>query len=151
MKVVCLECNLKCLLYSIKNLRVVGLKEESTYGQSAESFTPDWHKYISKSSFALNDEAILFGDGSRMNSTARPGIIKPTGSVKSKVDLKTIGHLFRAFLDQYEYTEDAGETGLQNIHEFWGAESSELTSFTGCNLKCLLYSIKNGNIKYFQC
>ena len=112
-------------------LRVVGLKEESTYGQSAESFTPDWHKYISKSSFALNDEAILFGDGSRMNSTARPGIIKPTGSVESKVDLKTIGHLFRAFLDQYEYTEDAEETGLQNIHEFWGAESSELTSFYG--------------------
>lgn len=112
-------------------LRIVGLKEESTYGQSADSFTPDWHKYISKSSFALNDEAILFGDGSRMNSTARPGIIKPTGSVESKVDLKTIGHLFRAFLDQYEYTEDAEESGLQNIHEFWGAESSELTSFTG--------------------
>ena len=132
-------------------LRVMGLKEESTYGQSVDSSSPDWHKYVSKASFALNDEAILFGDGSRMNSTARPGILKPTGSVESKVDLKTIGHLFRAFLDQYEYTEDAEETGLQNIHEFdqyeytedaeetglqnihefWGAESSELTSFYG--------------------
>lgn len=110
-------------------LRVVGLKEEDQYGKVDEPFTPDWHKYISKSSFALNDEPILFGDGSRMNNTARPGIIKPTGTVESKVDLKTIGHLFRAFLDQYEFSEDT-ENGV-NIHEFWGAESSGLASFTG--------------------
>lgn len=112
-------------------VRVVGLKEETSYGTAQTPFTPDWHKYVTKSSFALNDEPILFGEGSRMNNTARPGIIKPTGTVESRVDLKTIGHLFKAFLDQYQFTADTGSAGNENIHEFWGAESSSLTSFTG--------------------
>lgn len=112
-------------------LRVVGLKEETSYGTATTPFTPDWEKYVTKSSFALNDEPILFGEGSRMNNTARPGILKPTGTVESRVDLKTIGHLFKAFLDQYKFTADTSSSGNENVHEFWGAESSSLTSFTG--------------------
>ncbi|MGN0176640.1 MAG: phage tail tube protein [Methanobrevibacter sp.] len=112
-------------------LRVFGLKEETNYGEDipTEGITPDWHKKVSKGSFKLNDEAITFGDGSRMNQFARPGGAKPTGSIEGKVDLKRIGHTLKAFLDQYAFTP--AEEGGANVHEFWGSESSDLHSFQG--------------------
>lgn len=113
-------------------LRVFGLKEENKYGEEipTNGITPDWHKRVNKGSFKLNDEAITFGDGSRMNQSARPGGAKPSGSIEGKVDLKRIGHTLKAFLDQYKFTPAEEEGGL-NTHEFWGSESSDLHSFQG--------------------
>jgi len=112
-------------------LRIFGVKKETTYGEAIPSagVSPDWHKKVSKGDFKLNDEPVTIGFGSRMNQYARPGVAKPTGSVESYMDLKTIGHSLRAFFDQYVFTE--GENDDPNVHEFYGAESQDLCSFQG--------------------
>ena len=105
-------------------LRVLGIKEESTYGKPAVA--PDWHQQATKLSAALNAEPVTKTGGSRMIKRARAGAIKPTSSFESDVDLKRIGHYMKAFLDNYKFT--AGTK--TNTHEFWGGESTSLNSFT---------------------
>lgn len=106
-------------------LRVLGLKEESTYGVAATA--PDWHQQISKGSASLGDEPIVKRGGSRMIRRARAGVMKPESSFEADVDMKRIGHYFKAFLDNYEFTDGGAET---NKHEFWGGENTMLSSFT---------------------
>lgn len=122
-------------------LRIFGLKEEYSYGEAfplTGTITPDWHQNINKGSFELNDEAITMSGGERMTVRARPGAIKPSGSIEAYTDLKRIGHIFKAFLDNYAFTADEGdpdEDGTANaginLHEFWGGNSQDLTSFKG--------------------
>ena len=109
-------------------LRVLGLKEEDTYGNlKAGSTTPDFHRRLSDGSFALNDEPVTFNDGSRMVQGARAGAVKPTGNSGGKCDLKRVGHYLKAFFDQYDFED--GTT--KNTHTFWGREGQLLTSYHG--------------------
>lgn len=110
-------------------LRVLGLKEEATYGESMTGKTPDWHRRVSDGSFKLNDEPVIYNDGSRMAQGARPGAVKPTGSTAGKTDLKRIGHFLKAFLDEYVFTEGEDDDD-PNVHEFYGREGQYLTSFS---------------------
>lgn len=105
-------------------LRVLGIKEESEYGKPAIS--PDWHQQGTKISASLNAEPVTKTGGSRMIKRARAGAIKPTSSFESDVDLKRIGHYFKAFLDNYKFTSGT----KTNTHEFYGGESTSLNSFT---------------------
>lgn len=109
--------------------RVFGLKEEESYGQEiTEEMVPDWHKRVSKSTVKLGDEPFLISTGSRMDHKVRPGVMNPTAEIESFVDLKRIGHLLKAFLDNYKFTE--GSDG-KNTHEFYGGECTLLKSFSG--------------------
>lgn len=109
--------------------RLFGLKEEKEYGQEiTEDMKPDFHKRVAKSSAKLGDDPVKIANGSRMDDRVRAGVIQPTAEIESTVDLKRAGHMFKAFLDQYAFTE--GKDG-KNIHEFYGGECSTLTSFSG--------------------
>lgn len=111
-------------------LRVLGLKQEQTYGNLKTGVTnPDFHHKMTDGNFGLNDDPVTSSDGSRMTQMARAGACKPSGSVKGKCDLKRVGHFLKGFFDNYEFTE--GETNTPNIHEFWGGDNPYLTSFTG--------------------
>lgn len=105
-------------------LRVLGIKQESEYGKPAVA--PDWHQQGTKISASLNSEPVTKTGGSRMIKRARAGAIKPTSSFESDVDLKRIGHYFKAFLDNYKFTNGT----KINTHEFYGGESTSLNSFT---------------------
>lgn len=106
-------------------IRVVGIKQEETYGVSASA--PDFHQEVSKASASLNTEPITKTGGSRMVKRARAGSKKPTSTIEGEVDLKRIGHYLKAFLDNYQFTN--GGTN-PNTHEFWGGENNKLNSFT---------------------
>lgn len=109
-------------------LRVLGLKEEDTYGNLKTGVTePDIYTRLSDGSFKLGDEAITYNDGSRMVQGARAGAIKPSGSTSFKLDLKRMAYYLKAFFDQYSFT--AGNSGSPNIHKAWGSEGQDLTSF----------------------
>lgn len=107
-------------------LRVFNLKQEATYGTSNTDF--DFTQQVTSGNAKLGDEPILRQSGSRMNKYARPGAMKPVAEVNGDVDLKRIGHYYKAFLDNYTFTDGGAD---QNTHEFWGQEGTELTSFTG--------------------
>ena len=111
-------------------VRVFGIEMEENYGENVNvaDANPDFHIEANSGNFSLGDDPFLSSGGSRMNQTARAGIMKPTGSNEIDVDLETIGHMFRAFLDQYEYTEGEDE---YNTHEFWGGEENILPSWRG--------------------
>lgn len=111
-------------------LRVFGLKMEDKYGDNVdwEDYVPDYHQEVDSADFKLNDDPVLNGGGSRMYKSGRAGVMKPTGSTEGKVDLKRIGHYFRALLDNYVFTEGNGEN--MNVHEFYGGEGTELPSFS---------------------
>ena len=109
--------------------RVLGICMENDYGEDVANLaaiTPDFHIEATKGNFGLGDDPSLSSGGSRMYQNGRAGVMKPTGSNEFDVDLETIGHFLRAFLDQYEYTE--GTNGF-NTHEFWGGENRELPSW----------------------
>ena len=125
--------------------RGFGIEVEDTYGEIVDksAFTLDWFSEADDVEFKLNDEPVTKSGGSRMNKKARAGILKPTGSTTADADLQRLGWYFLGFLDNYVYT--AGESGEPNIHEFYGGEGKELTSFRGIAvydmLKKYLYGI----------
>lgn len=109
--------------------RVFGLRMEDTYGATVanlEAVDPDFDIEATKGNFSLGDDPSLSSGGSRMYQNGRAGVMKPTGNVEFDVDLETIGHFLRAFLDQYEFTEGSGD---YNTHEFYGGENRELPSW----------------------
>lgn len=112
-------------------LRVLGLKEEETYGNLKSGTTnPDFHRRLSDGEFKLNDEPLSSNEGSRMVQMARAGAVKPTGSTGGKCDLKRVGHYLKAFFDQYSFTPGEDEDD-KNTHVFYGREDQDLTSFHG--------------------
>ena len=131
--------------------RGFGLELESTYGDitvSKSTFDPNWWNQAEDVDFNLGDEPVTRSGGSRMNKRARAGIMKPTGSTTADADLQQLTWYFRAFLDNYVYTEgDTPATGHKQtyIHEFYGGENKELPSFRGIAvydmLKKYLYGI----------
>ena len=109
--------------------RVLGICMENDYGEDVANLaalTPDFHIEATKGNFALGNDPSLSSGGSRMYQNGRAGIMKPTGNNEFDVDLETIGHFLRAFLDQYEFTEGTGD---YHTHEFWGGENRELPSW----------------------
>lgn len=115
-------------------VRVLGLKEEQVYGTSSHT-TPDWHQEVSKAQANLNSEPIIYTGGSRMIRKTKAGALKPEASYEMMVDLKRIGHYFKAALGNYKFTAGAtapaGQPPNLNTHDFWGGESAILPSFTG--------------------
>lgn len=107
-------------------MRVVGIKEENTYGVAEPA--PDFHQEVENSKASLNSEPFTSSGGSRMKKRARAGVIKPTSTIKAGVDLKRIGHYLKAFLGNYKFT--AGNVSNPNKHEFWGGEQNNLPSYT---------------------
>ncbi|MCE7699538.1 MAG: carboxypeptidase regulatory-like domain-containing protein, partial [Methanobacterium paludis] len=106
--------------------RVLGLKEEATYGTASDT-VPDWHQEVSKAKASPNSEPLTYSGGSRSIKKAKAGVMKPEASYDMKCDLKRIGHYLKAFLGNYKFT--AGGASL-NTHEFWGGENASLPSFT---------------------
>lgn len=107
--------------------RVLGLKEETTYGTASDN-VPDWHQEVSKAKATPNTKPMTYSGGSRSVKKAKAGVMKPEASYDMKCDLKRIGHYMKAFLGNYVFTAGGNNT---NIHEFWGGENTELPSFTG--------------------
>jgi len=108
--------------------RGFGLEIENNYGEDIDKddFNLDWFIEADSVDFKLNDEPVVKSGSSRMNRRARAGVLKPTGSTQADADLQRFAWYFRAYLDQYKFTE--GEDNI-NTHEFWGGECKELTSF----------------------
>ena len=130
--------------------RGFGLQPEDVYGQlvTKADFHPEWWSEANSVDFKLNDEAVVSSGSSRMNRNARAGVMKPTGSTSTVADLQQLTWYFRGYLDNYQHT--AG-SGLNHIHEFWGGEGKELTSFRGIAiydmLKKYLYGMLEDGLK----
>lgn len=107
-------------------MRVVGIKEESSFGVPAPA--PDFHQEVDNSKAPLGSDPFTSSGGSRMKKRARAAALKPTTTIKAGVDLKRIGHYLKAFLGNYKFT--SGSSGNPNKHEFWGGEQNNLPSFT---------------------
>ena len=110
-------------------LRVFGLKVEENYGETVdwENYVPDFHQEVDSANFKLNDDPKTDSGSSRSYKFARAGVMKPSGSTKGKVDLQRVSHYFRGLLDNYIFTENNNT----KIHEFYGGEGKDLTSFSG--------------------
>ena len=125
--------------------RGFGLEIERKYGDTTvavEDFDLDWWNQADDVDFKLNDDLVTKSGSSRMNKRARPGYLKPTGSTKADADLQQLAWYFLGYLDNYKYTQGQGNV---HIHEFWGGECKQLTSFRGLAvydiLKQYLYGI----------
>ena len=113
--------------------RGYGLTIEETYADTTATITPDFWNQAEEVDFKLNDEPITKSGGSRMNKKARAGVMKPTGSTSADADLQQLTWYFLAYLDNYVYTEGPSPTTghkQTHIHEFYGGECKELTSFS---------------------
>lgn len=117
--------------------RGFGIEVEGTYGDTSiakSSFDPNWWNHADSVDFKLNDEPVTRSGASRMNKRARAGIMKPTGSTSADADLQQLAWYFLGYLDNYICTEgDTPATGHTQtyIHEYYGGEGKELTSFRG--------------------
>ena len=117
--------------------RGFGLEVEGQYGDTTitkSEFDPDFWNHAEEVDFKLNDEPITKSGSSRMNKRVRAGVMKPTGSTTADADLQQLAWYFRGYLDNYVCTEgDTPATGHTQtyIHEYYGGEGKELTSFRG--------------------
>lgn len=113
--------------------RGFGIEIEEKYGDTTvntDDFALDWfHDQVDDVDFKLNDDIITKSGTSRMDKKARPGVLKPTGSVSSDVDLQRIIWYLFGLLDNYKFSEGTKEGTY--IHEFWGGEGKDLHSFRG--------------------
>ena len=117
--------------------RGFGIEVEGTYGNTSiatSSFDPNWWNHADSVDFKLNDEPVTRSGASRMNKRARAGVMKPTGSTSADADLQQLAWYFLGYLDNYVCT--TGATPAQGhtqtyIHEYYGGEGKELTSFRG--------------------
>ena len=125
--------------------------ETGKYGEliEKEDFDLDWFVKADSVDFKLNDEPVTKSGGSRMIKRARAGYLKPTGSTSHDADLQRFAWYFRAFLDNYKYTEGSDDV---NTHEFWGGEGKQLTSFRGVAvydmLKKYIYGLICDGLKF---
>ena len=110
--------------------RGFALEIEENYGEDIEpnEFNPAWFQDVDSADFKLNDDIITKSGGSRMDQVARPGVLKPSGSISADVDLQRIIYYFFGLLDNYKCTDNNDGT---YIHEFWGGEGKDLKSFRG--------------------
>lgn len=110
--------------------RGFALEIEENYGEDIEpnEFNPAWFQDVNSADFQLNDDIITKSGGSRMDQVARPGVLKPSGSISADVDLQRIIYYFFGLLDNYKCTDNNDGT---YIHEFWGGEGKDLKSFRG--------------------
>ena len=108
--------------------RGFALEIEENYGEDIEpnEFNPAWFQDVDSADFKLNDDIITKSGGSRMDQVARPGVLKPSGSISADVDLQRIIYYFFGLLDNYKCTDNNDGT---YIHEFWGGEGKDLKSF----------------------
>lgn len=117
--------------------RGFGIEVEGTYGNTniaTSSFDPNWWNHADSVDFKLNDDPVTRSGASRMNKRARAGIMKPTGSTSADADLQQLAWYFLGYLDNYVCT--TGDTPASGhtqtyIHEYYGGEGKELTSFRG--------------------
>lgn len=107
--------------------RYVGIGKEDTFGSEASAVI-----YIDPTSCTLDvpaaPEIVVDGGMGRMARRKRPGYYACGGAVEYPADVASLTYLFRAVLDQYVFTDAGGEVG--NIHEFYGGNQNELTSWT---------------------
>lgn len=127
------------------------LEDPDKYGEiiGKDEFDLDWWSEAESVDFKLNDEAVTKSGGSRMNRKARAGVMKPTGSTSADADLEKFAWYWRAFLDNYAYTEGSGDV---NTHEFWGGENKSLQSFRAIAvydmLKKYIYGLLCDSLKF---
>ncbi|WP_406532510.1 carboxypeptidase regulatory-like domain-containing protein [Methanobrevibacter sp.] len=130
--------------------RGFGLCLEEDYGDvlDLEDIEVDWFQKMTEVNFDLGDEAETDDGGSRSDDIAWAGAAKPNGSTSAKVDLQRMTWYLLGFLDQYVHTAGTGDL---HIHEFWGGENHELTSFVGIAmydaLKIALYGLIEDGLK----
>lgn len=117
--------------------------EKDGYGTAIdqENFSVDWFYDVDSLDLKLNDEVVTKSGSSRMDKRARPGIMKPTGSVATDADLQILTWFLFGYLDNYVYTKGAGNV---NTHEFYGGENKELPSFKGVGIFDMLVKYVNG-------
>ena len=111
--------------------RGFGLEIEQNYGDTTvavDDFDLDFWNQADSVDFKLNDDLVTKSGSSRMNKRVRPGYLKPTGSTSADADLQQLAWYFLGYLDNYKHT--AGQNDL-HIHEYWGGECKQLTSFRG--------------------
>ncbi len=110
--------------------RGFGIEIEERYAEDVakSAFNPDWFTEAETVDFKLNDDPVIKSGSSRMNKRARAGVMKPTGSTSADADLEKLAWYFRGFLDNYKYTPGSGDV---HMHEYWGGEGKQLTSFRG--------------------
>lgn len=117
--------------------RGFGIEVEGSYGNTSiatSAFDPNWWNHADSVDFKLNDDPVTRSGASRMNKRARAGIMKPTGSTSADADLQQLAWYFLGYLDNYVCT--TGDTPASGhtqtyIHEYYGGEGKELTSFRG--------------------
>lgn len=110
--------------------RGFGLEIEQNYGTlvEPEDFDLDFWNEADDVDFKLNDDLVTKSGSSRMNKRSRPGYLKPSGSTSADADLQQLAWYFLGYLDNYKYS--AGQNDL-HIHEYWGGEGKQLSSFRG--------------------
>jgi Phage tail tube protein len=130
--------------------RYVGIGKEVAFGTAVAGSV-----FLEQSSCTLdhpaNSEILIGGGLGRMISRKRPGFYSCAGGIDYDIDVSSIGYLWRGVLDQYQYT--LGE----KLHEFYGGNSNELTSWTyrvgkdvkefvydGCTVNTLDLSVSGG-------
>lgn len=107
-------------------MRVVGIKEESTFGEKAGN-APDFYHNGDKISISLDTKPIrAINPLSRGLSKGRPGTYTVKSSVDFTANLAILAYYFKAALGEYNHEESDGK----QIHESWGENRQYLPSFT---------------------
>ena len=107
--------------------RYVGIGKETEFGNAVDGTI-----YLDPISCTLDvpaaPEIMVEGGMGRMVARKRPGFYVPSGSIEYPVDIRSMGYLFRAALDGYDFT--AGEPEGTNTHEFYGGNENVPTFWT---------------------
>lgn len=107
-------------------MRVVGLKEESTFDEKAGS-APDFYHNGDKISIKLDTKNIRGTNPlSRGAAKGRPGTYTVKSSVDYTANLAILAYYFKAALGEYNHEEVEGK----QVHESWGENKQYLPSFT---------------------
>ncbi len=132
-----------------KILRYLGLAEETTFAEPAEA---EFHVDIASASLDSPSDTHLdfessMGRGARMH---RPGFYSPSGNIVYAFDIKTIRWLLKWTLGGYVFTD------LDNLHEIYASDDTDLPSFTarlgkdlfehvfvGCKINSLEISVED--------
>lgn len=130
-------------------LRYLGLAEETTFAEPKEA---EFHVDIASASLDTPSDTHLdfessMGRGARMH---RPGFYSPSGNIVYAFDIKTIRWLLKWTLGGYVFTD------LDNLHEIYASDDTDLPSFTarlgkdlfehvfaGCKINSLEISVED--------
>lgn len=103
--------------------RYVGIGKETDFGNAVDGTI-----FLDPESSTLDapsaPEILIEGGMGRMTARKRPGFYSCAGNIVYPVDINSIGYLLRGALDQYMYTVS------DLLHEFWGENENQLTSWT---------------------